>query len=380
MQNNFFQLSKDIADKFIQSIIFVDDNAYDNSTSKNAFDATVVSNAFAKVGKICAIYAPSNTDEIKYYLDIFKKADVVILDWSLSINNKASIDPDDDADKDDPRGALTIQMIDAITKDAGKEKLKLIIIYTAETDLGGITENIYNELSDPTSFKKNVCTIESKNIRISIRAKDQNNPKKCSYNENLKQFVCSHVDLPNLVTDEFTNLTNGLLPDFALTSISLIRDNISKIIGTFSSDLDAAYLGNKVLLKNPDDSRHLLIKNFGESLIELLENADLETSTWIKTWIIDHVNGVKNIKIGASPPVRLNGTSLTKFVLSPKDDFKKDFCDVFKVKLSNNDIDLVKSNFSSYFSQSESDAKKSNIGFAKLTHHKNIFLPLRHVS
>ena len=83
MADRFIEQSKEIANNFIQNILFIDDKAYKEDSTNNAFSALDVSNAFAKTGKICAIYAPKSVSDIDSYNVILKKADVVILDWYL---------------------------------------------------------------------------------------------------------------------------------------------------------------------------------------------------------------------------------------------------------------------------------------------------------
>ena len=88
MADRFIEQSKEIANKFIQNIVFIDDNAYKNDITNNAFSALDVSNVFAQSGKICAIYAPKSISDINSYNTILNKADVVILDWYLDIKKR----------------------------------------------------------------------------------------------------------------------------------------------------------------------------------------------------------------------------------------------------------------------------------------------------
>ena len=100
MADRFIEQSKEIANNFIQNIVFIDDKAYKEDSTNNAFSALDVSNAFAKTGKICAIYAPKSVSDIDSYDVILKKADVVILDWYLNIerDEEQQLDPDADAE------------------------------------------------------------------------------------------------------------------------------------------------------------------------------------------------------------------------------------------------------------------------------------------
>ena len=50
MADRFIEQSKEIANNFIQNIVFIDDKAYKNDMTNNAFSALDVSNVFAQSG------------------------------------------------------------------------------------------------------------------------------------------------------------------------------------------------------------------------------------------------------------------------------------------------------------------------------------------
>ena len=165
MADRFIEQSKEIANNFIQNIVFIDDKAYKNDMTNNAFSALDVSNVFAQSGKICAVYAPKSISDVNSYNTILNKADVVILDWYLDIEKEENQveDPDADADNDDPRGEFTLKLISDLLSQTGM--LKLLIVYTGETDLFEITNSIYQKV-DQHSFHKGDCVIQSLNSKI----------------------------------------------------------------------------------------------------------------------------------------------------------------------------------------------------------------------
>ena len=83
MADRFIEQSKEIANNFIQNIVFIDDKAYKNDMTNNAFSALDVSNVFAQSGKICAVYAPKSISDVNSYNTILNKADVVILAYII---------------------------------------------------------------------------------------------------------------------------------------------------------------------------------------------------------------------------------------------------------------------------------------------------------
>lgn len=228
MADRFIEQSKEIANNFIQNIVFIDDKAYKNDMTNNAFSALDVSNVFAQSGKICAVYAPKSISDVNSYNTILNKADVVILDWYLDIEKEENQveDPDADADNDDPRGEFTLKLISDLLSQTGM--LKLLIVYTGETDLFEITNSIYQKV-DQHSFHKGDCVIQSLNSKILVRAKKQNSETQFAHNPELKDKIVSYESLPTLIVEEFADMTNGLLSNFALSSISAIRNNTSKL-------------------------------------------------------------------------------------------------------------------------------------------------------
>lgn len=369
MADAFFEQSKEIANRFIQNIVFIDDKAYVTDSTKNAFDASELSRIFAENGKICAIYAPQSVSEIAYYNVILKKTDVVILDWYLGLKNE-NADPEADAEADEPRGEHTKLLIKELVNDSGSEKLKLVIIYTGETDLLAITDNIYDVLDQSRFTKTENCSIESPNFNIIIRAKSQNSDRQFEHLPKLKPMIVNYEDLPLFVLGEFTKMTNGLLSNFALSAISTIRDNTSRILNVFSPMLDPAYLGHKILLQNSSDAKQLLIKLFGDAISELVELANIDTHDWSINWInnriIDHEIDIEGIKIN------INKDLLLSIINSTKKELQEKINEATKISLTKK---KATKNSSCLFSYGNIDIRESNVEFAKLTHHKSIFLP-----
>ena len=179
---------------------------------------------------------------------------MVILDWYLDIkrDEEQQLDPDADADNDEPRGEFTLKLLKQLISDARTDKLKLIIVYTGETRISDIKDDIVQDI-DSKLFKINDYTIRSSNVCIVIRAKGG---KKFEHIPEFQPLVVEYDKLPELILTEFTNLTNGLLSNFALSAITTIRNNTSKILGSFSPELDPAYLGHRV---NPVSYTHLTL-------------------------------------------------------------------------------------------------------------------------
>lgn len=372
MADRFIEQSKEIANNFIQNIVFIDDKAYKSDITNNAFSALDVSNVFAQTGKICAIYAPKSISDINSYNTILNKADVVILDWYLDIKKEENQveDPEADADNDDPRGEFTLKLISDLLSQTGM--LKLLIVYTGETDLFEITDSIYQKVNQH-SFHKGDCVIRSSNSKILVRAKSQNSETQFAHNPELKDKIVSYESLPTLIVEEFADMTNGLLSNFALSSISAIRNNTSRMLSVFSPKLDPAYLGHKVLLENTFKSKQLLIKLFGEAISELLETTDIDTKDWVDNWIenriTDETININGISISKSKDL------LKKMFNSEQPRLKDKYSEASGKEMSNKDEGKLQSYTVELFAYGDIDVNKSNVDFAVLTHHKNIFQP-----
>lgn len=243
MAQTFEEITKGVVNRFLQNILFIDDKAFQSDNKENEFDAGQISSAFAKNGKLCTIFAPSSECDLCQCSSLFSKADAIVLDWYLDLtSSKESVDDEKDAEVDEPRGFYTKYLIEEIVADAKNEKLKIIVVYTGETDLKGITQEIYSYIAQYGDFKQGDCCVYSSNVMIVVRAK-YNGEEQFKHLEDLKDKVIKYENLPDFITNEFSIHVNGLLSIFSLLSISIIRENTSRILNVYSPELDIAYLG-----------------------------------------------------------------------------------------------------------------------------------------
>ena len=160
----FFERSKAIANDYIQSIVFLDDKAYQEESSEefkqHDFKASEVTKIFAQKSKICAVYKPYQASDLDDFKIIANKADIVILDWQINLNAQVEIENSEEDEDDEPRGVYTVPIIKNLLFDGDKLKdsLKLIVVYTGDyTILEVITQKIFDDLLlDNFGFKINV--------------------------------------------------------------------------------------------------------------------------------------------------------------------------------------------------------------------------------
>lgn len=377
-ERSFTDISLEIADKFIRDIVFIDEQAYDKTSDNteetdvhnNEFDAKAVSDAFLKKGKICAIYAPLNEDDLQKSIVSLLKADVVVLDWNLNLANTTDYNPEED-DESENRGYYTKKLIAKLIKNASSEKVKLIVVYTGETDLNEITEQIYRHIKKDIALNnKGNCFISSKenNIRILIRAKETS---KFNHIPKLKSKIVKYDKLPDFIIKEFSKITFGLLTNYALSAITAIRDNTSNILGIFSKDIDPAFLGHYVSIPDSNNAVSMLSEIFGSAIADLIDSSDLKIQTWIDAWLTQNVNKSFTTKIGKNE-LTLSKELLKNIVKSSETKFKNKLQACFPTKKINGDEDYLKKDAIKLF---KTKLKKPNYKLAKLVQHSNLFSP-----
>lgn len=375
-EKSFVTLSREIADNFIRDVVFIDEQAYPEKTNNtieaavhnNEFDAKSVSDAFLKKGKICAIYAPQTEEDIKDCAVSLLKADAVVLDWNLRLKTTSEYDPMAD-DESDNRGHYTKPLIKKLVDEASTDKVKLIIVYTGETDLNEITDQIQKYINVTPGLIKEDCLLhtQTNNIRILVRAKETS---QFEHIEQYKSKVVKYDELPNIIVNEFAEITMGLLPNYALSAITAIRDNTSNILGVFSKDIDPAFLGHYVSIPDCNDAISMLSKIFGTAVANLIEDEELPFKEWILAWVKTRENS--NVTIH-DEEIEIKPDKLLEFVESTKS-FKKKLKKSFGINIEYNEYekeDAYKKNSIKMFTEDGFDL--SNYKWAKLVQHSNLF-------
>ena len=369
-EKSFVTLSREIADNFIRDIVFIDEQAYPEKTNNtieaavhnNEFDAKSVSDAFLKKGKICAIYAPQTDEDINDCAVSLLKADAVVLDWNLRLKTSSEYDPMAD-DESDNRGHYTKPLIKKLVDEASTDKVKLIIVYTGETDLNEITDQIQKYINVTPGLIKEDCLLhtQTNNIRILVRAKET------SQFEHIEQYkikIVKYDELPNLIVDEFTKITMGLLPNYALSAITAIRDNTSNILGVFSKDIDPAFLGHYISVNDIIEAKGILDEILSCTIKELICEEQCDLQDLISKWIEYKFDNTKSVSID-SKTYDIDAAKLKQILSSDKERLSDKLSEI-NIQLGE---DKAKKNACALFCTG--DASLSNHKFAKLIQHKN---------
>lgn len=302
--------SVDFAQRFLQTAVVVDDEAYmplagrdqpeaglvvpDRRTkassrgiqdavdrdSIHTLNAGSVMNAFSELGVICGVVGPTDSE-----METMRQADIVILDWLLQ--------------NDEPQYALAL-LRELLTGEADRNSLRLVAIYTGEAELEEISTAISEKLTkvglDPVENETRT-TITYRHGCVVLYAKSNVNLAK-----HLKNRSVAEEDLPGRLVEDFALMTSGLLPGIALTSLTAVREGAHKVLDQFSAALDPAFLAHRACLSNPDDAERQIVNHVAEELRGLMDNAVAEESPAgadaVESWIRRKGDGFAKFTFG----------------------------------------------------------------------------------
>jgi len=300
----FTELSQEVAEKFLHTIVFVDDRAgfveqeqpkkletpgrgggqgkdakeSSNEGNTHGLDAKKVIDAFASKEMVCSVLKPDKGDKelLGLATKAAKRADVLILDWQIY--------------GDDGEKAMAI-IENMIASDLSENpRLRLIIIYTAE-DIVWISKKVEEKYSGDFEVDDKSFTFSRGHLRLAIFAKEG-----VDVPEEYKDRVLTVNQLSEQVSVEFAKITAGLVSNVALESLAVLRDNTHLIMGRLGHEMDPPYLAHRVLLPNPGDAMDHVVDIIASEFHSLLdthevgEKANLRT---IEAWI-DMKNGEKS--------------------------------------------------------------------------------------
>lgn len=396
--NTFTELSERVTNNFIQNIIFIDDKAYDrDSVDQHEFDAQEVTKIFSKKGKICAVYKPQFLSNLEYLTLIAKKSDVTILDWQIVLNEEQSTndepqDDEADAEEDDVRGIYTKRIITSLLSDPDNENcIKLILIYTGEIDLPGIASEIEkclieNNIKGFEINDEDLCTVISDNCKIMVISKSNGSTSR-QHLPDLAEKIKRYDELPDFISLQFTEMTSGLLSNFAMESLAEIRRNFHHILTLFSKELDAAYLAHQTLLPNALDANELLVQLLSDTFSSIIRYKNLNhflNEDNIKLWLEQNIEeGWRPLylKTGQVDEIQyLRNTDVLLNLLKSHPDIKEKYCNSLNSSdgnaISKGKIELLMTKYAAtLFTESEM-VDSINNKFANLCYHRSsIFSP-----
>jgi hypothetical protein len=319
---SFHQLCRDVAGRFLQTVVVVDDEAeygdtpltpgplrvpdvaarrragedteseYIESTTAHSMvgvsetdsepiqmenaevDAKQLVDAFARLQLVCAIIKPIRDEQrlLDNLLAIARRSDLLVLDWNLEGDS----------------GATTRELIEGILRKDHESggRLRLICVYTGRQDLEVVQDQLAEDLE---AFGLEKDTIQgrfrlgNKSCRIVILAKPN-----ISLPEHSQVSVVPLHLLPERLLDEFTELTAGLMPGLALECLSALRDNAHNLLRSFHAGLDIPFLSHRLLAQDPETFAVTLVANEMQAVLEETEVQAVLSNEHVQAWAHEH--------------------------------------------------------------------------------------------
>ena len=234
---------------------------------EHRLDARSVIESFSKLGMICGVVGPEQSE-----MEVMRKADIVVLDWLLQEGS--------------PQYARRL-LCDLLAEEIDRNSLRLVAIYTGEARLEDICAAVVAELRETgldSVENESKTEISYPHGRVVLYAKSNVNLA-----EPLKDRSVAEGDLPDRLVEDFSAMTEGLLPSIALTSLTAVREGEHRILDQFCAGLDPAFLAHRACISNPDDAERQIVNHVSEELRGLMDNAVAAESPAgadaIKGWI-----------------------------------------------------------------------------------------------
>lgn len=292
------------AERFLQTVVVVDDNAYvlagaeevgpatlggesiqwdDEMTDPDLdqeqssppdsedFDTEVVVDGFADLGMHCAVLAPGPSDlpqDAERLLKLATRADVVILDWV--IRSASRLEPGSKESDASERTTLSL-LLAVLRKDRQTGgRVRLVCMYTGQGD----TDSILQELE--SSLRREFTEVEVDHTRLVIdlgasRVVLLRKPRRVPIPG---ASTVSAAELPSRVVKEFGEFAaDGLLPEIALESLSAVRDQAHKLLRRFNRDLDPALISHRSAT-SPGVAEQFATALIGDELSAIVASSD----------------------------------------------------------------------------------------------------------
>ena len=280
--NSFAQHCQEIVQRFLLTAVVVDDElsvptdptVHDNLTvpgrgvtksaspsvdqhSRRYINVDPITWSFARRGMVCGVVSPKEgQNDHKILAKAVARADIVILDWVL---NRTS-------------GANALPLLEQILSEDLQYRLRLIAIYTGESDHEKIHKEIMGSLGTrdrAVSPSGGHSMIDSGACRIVVYAKpDSHIPVPES-----SAIVVEEKDLADRLIADFADLVDGLLPSLVLIALTAVRENVHRILKQFGPDLDPAFLAHRACLTQPSESEQHIVEQIASELQGIMDDA-----------------------------------------------------------------------------------------------------------
>ncbi|MEA2433890.1 MAG: hypothetical protein QOG54_1347 [Actinomycetota bacterium] len=325
-ESSFSAHVRSVVERFLQTVVLVDDLAsfsteeeigpLDEPTPETAvqsaveesgdapsrpkepLDAKSLVEAFGRRGLVCSVLRPTRDDvsgeEINEFFQSFlaasAAADVVVLDWVIH----------------DDQGSAAISLLkELIERDqqGGRGRLRLVAIYTGEPDLTHIFDRLSTELESSVEESSNDSEkgiwIRCGGLHVSVLAKEG-----VHVDAEFNELRVSVENLPFRIVQEFTRLTHGLIPAFALSCLAIVREDAHYLLKRFNSRLDAPFLTHRIYTSD-DDAQDFAVHLLASELKALLDASEASKelrAEVIELWLDERLASSPHVSGGDGSP------------------------------------------------------------------------------
>ena len=283
MPDEFSERCREIAKRFLLTAVVVDDQPYFESPARggltppgrgdqvategaheegarnsHSLSATALTASFVEQGLICGVIQPGSDTDTPNLPAVVKRADVVVVDWRLNGDD----------------GGRALELLKWIMGDDASERLRLIAVYTGEPDIRGVGARIVGKLTSAGHAFESVADRDDDlvfslgNCLIVIYAKPGT-----LLEPGLRTRSVSEHDLAAQLIGDFAGMVEGLLPSIALTGLTAVRENAHKVLHSFETNLDPAFLTHRACLPSPIDSEQHMVAQLASELHGIMDEA-----------------------------------------------------------------------------------------------------------
>ncbi len=243
--------------------------------SAGTLDAKALTDAFLDKEIICGVHRHEGENtSVALAVRAATRADIVVVDWLLEGKNSVTAKE------------IVKQILKADAAEHGRARL--VAIYTSEPGRNMVAREMFEvlqaepELKDRLRLSADGLRICGVDTRIAVF-------NKIGTPQAQDVLTVTEAELPNHLVDEFVHLTDGLLSNFAVSSVAAIRRGAHHVLALFGKDLDGVYVAHRCSIKNPDEAADLAMGLISSALAGLIENAGVPDTTLdpsiIDTWL-----------------------------------------------------------------------------------------------
>jgi hypothetical protein len=241
-------------------------------------DPKAVTDAFAQNGLVCMLLSPKTGEEVgEKVVRAARRADLVVLDWVFGR----------------VEGKLALELVRKILSDdqPARRRMRTIVVYTGQTDLHGVAAQLRPVIDEAYRDCELVeheggLAMTKGPVRATVLAKEH----VTGLPPDLEERRVSFADLPARLRREFACLTTGLVTTVALASLAALRDDTHRILEMLGPGLDAAFLGHRSALPDPDDAENHAVSLVISEIRAVVEDNNVGrhvSAPVLKLWLAD---------------------------------------------------------------------------------------------